>query len=105
MGKKTVGFNLINNNLPTCTSLLHKLSSSEFWLLRTEYSTSSVKHNFTLKTNQFIDVRCKKWGDLTIFSKPSTVIFIIIGACAKVHKYFSVMASENDYKYYNMIES
>ena len=105
MGKKIAGFNLINNNLPTCTSLLHKLSSSEFWLLRTEYSTSSVKHNFTLKTNQFIDVRCKKWGDLTIFSKSSTVIFSTIGACAKVHKYLSVMASGNDYKYYNMIES
>ena len=38
------------------------------------------KHNFILKTNQFIDVRCKKWGDVTIFSKSSTVIFITISA-------------------------
>ena len=46
MSKKTTGFDLINSNfrlMSTCTSLLHKLSSHEFWPLCTEYSTSRVK--------------------------------------------------------------
>ena len=38
------------------------------------------KHNLILRTNQFIDVRRKKWGELTILSKSSTVIFITISA-------------------------
>ena len=46
MSKKTTGFDLINSNfglMSTCTSLLHKLLSHEFWALCTEYSTSRVK--------------------------------------------------------------
>ena len=31
------------------------------------------KHNLILSTNQFIDESCKKWEDLTIFSKSSTL--------------------------------
>ena len=33
------------------------------------------KHNFTLRTNQFIDVGYKKCGDFTIFSKSSHVFY------------------------------
>ena len=46
MSKKITGFNLISSNfkyMSTCTSLLRKLSSSEFWPLCTEYPTSRVK--------------------------------------------------------------
>ena len=46
MSKKTTRFDLIHSNfrqMSICTSLLHKLSSSEFWPLCTEYSTSRVK--------------------------------------------------------------
>ena len=46
MSKKTAGFDLMNSNfrqMSTCTSLLHKLSSRQFWPLCTEYSTSRIK--------------------------------------------------------------
>ena len=47
------------------------------------YAHSSLhhvsKHDLILRINQFKDVRCKKWGDLTIVSK-STVIFVTISA-------------------------
>ena len=62
------------------------------------------KYNLILRTNQFIDVRCKKWGNLTIFLKSFALIFINqLGA--KVHEYFSVMVSGNECKYCNLIES
>ena len=35
--------------MSTCTSLLHKLSSSEFWPLCTEYPTSRVKTRYCFK--------------------------------------------------------
>ena len=61
-----------------CASLLCKLSSS--FDLYVESTLNHVsKHDLILTTNGFIDVRCKKWGDLTIFLK-STVIFITISA-------------------------
>ena len=41
-----------------------------------------LKHDVVLRTNQFIDVRCKKWGNFTIFSK-STVIFTTINPWCK----------------------
>ena len=56
----------------------YHLVSFELYAQSTLHHVS--KHNLILKTNQFIDVRCKKWGDLTIFSKFSTVIFITISA-------------------------
>ena len=33
------------------------------------------KQNLILRINQFTDVRCKKWGDLIIFSKYSTLFW------------------------------
>ena len=50
------------------------------------------KHNINLRTNQFLDVRCRKWGDLTIFLKSSTVIFNSMSAwCQSSSIFFSVI--------------
>ena len=43
-----------------------------------------LKHDLILRTNQFTNVRCKKRGDFTIFSKSSTVIFITINPWCKI---------------------
>ena len=53
------------------------------------------KHNLILRINQFIDVRYKKSGGLTIFSKSTTVVFITICAWCQIHEYFSVMKGFN----------
>ena len=55
MIKKTTGFDLINSDfkwMSTCTSLLHKQWSSEFWPLHTEYSTWHVKTRSYFKDQQ-----------------------------------------------------
>ena len=45
------------------------------------YSHHVSKHDFIFRTIQFIDMRCKKWGELLttfFFLKSSTAIFITI---------------------------
>ena len=91
--------------MSTCASLLHKLSSSEFWNLCTEYSTSCIKTQSYFKEQPvYRCVSYKNWRCFTIFSKSSTAIFITINLWCKIFEYVNVMISGNDCKYCNVIE-
>ena len=83
MSKKTTRFDKSTVTLGKCLLACHvhmnyHLVSFELYVQSTLHHMS--KHDLILKTNQFIDVRCKKWGDLTIFPNSSTTIFITISA-------------------------
>ena len=70
--------------MSTCTSLLHKLSSSGLDLYAQSTLHNVSKLDLILRTNQFIDVRCKKLGDFTTFWKSSTVLEILSAWCKRL---------------------
>ena len=105
MSNKTAGFNLINSKFRQMSSahpfyINYHLMSFDLYAKSTLHHVS--KHDFILKTNQFIDVRCRKWGDY---------FFKIFYRNLHYYKrfvpklYFSVLVSGNDCKYCNVIES
>ena len=54
--------------MSTCASLLHKLSSCEFWPLRTKYSTSPVKTQSYFKDQPVYRCEMQEMRDLaTVF--------------------------------------
>ena len=77
--------------IPTCTSIF--LVSFELYAQSTLNHLS--KHSLILRINQFIDVRCKKWGGLIILWNLLLYFSLLWPLGAKIHEYFSVLLSEN----------